>query len=292
LAVASAGVVVAVAAAAKKSEGEILVRKYVDVWNDGDLELADEILAADVVRHGPRAAFSAQGLENLKAVIAGTRLEYPNIKVSISDIEDDGDRVALRWSVKATYRGAEYPEANGRKMKTTGTSIYRVAEGRIVEESASWDYLGVNEQLGIPSSPETPEQNQAIVRRFMNELYEKGNMDVAYEIVAEDHIFHVPAGADYKSGRDGVRNRAAMFREAFPDLDFVYGETFAAGDLVASSWTFTGTHKGEFLGVASTGKRIAIEGLSMSRVRDGKIVESWGYWDTGQLYKQLGTRPN
>jgi steroid delta-isomerase-like uncharacterized protein len=289
LAVVCAGLAVAVATAAKKSENEILIGKYVEVWNNADFSGADEILAADVVRHGPLAAFSTQGRDGLKAYIAGTRAEYPDLKVTIDDLQDDGNRVVLSWSVRATYGGTEFPEAVGRTMKMKGTSIYRVAGGRIAEEWASWDHLGVNEQLGIRVAPETPDQNKVLVRRFLEEIYENGNMEVAYEIVAEDHVFHVPAGADYKSGRDGVQSRAAMFRGAFPDLDFNYGEMLAAGDLVASSWTFTGTHKGEFLGVAPTGKRVAIEGLSMARISNGKIVESWGYWDTGQLYEQLGT---
>ena len=78
-----------------------------------------------------------------------------------------------------------------------------------------------------------------------------------------------------------------MFRAAFPDLRFVLGETFASGDMVATQWTFTGTHRGDFLGVAPTGKRVTLEGLSMSRVENGQLKESWGSWDSGEFLRQV-----
>jgi steroid delta-isomerase-like uncharacterized protein len=292
MAVVCAGLGVVVTAADRKSANKTLVHKYVDIWNTGDFSTVDQILAADVVRHGPAASFSARGRDDLKAMVTQVRADYPDLRVMVNNLEDRGDHVALSWSVEATYGGTAFPEAVGRKMKTTGTSLYRLAGGKIVAESASWDHLGVNEQLGIQMPMEAPDGNVALIRRFLLDVYEKGDMDAAYELVAEDHVFHVPAGADYKSGRDGVQRRAGMFRTAFPDLSFRIGETFAGQDLVAMSWTFSGTHRGQFMGVGPTGKHVAIDGLSMARVRDGKIVETWGYWDTGQLYKQLGTHPH
>jgi steroid delta-isomerase-like uncharacterized protein len=291
-AVVCAGLGMMVVGADTKSGNESLVRRYVGVWNSGDLATVNRIIAANVVRQGPAASFSARGRDELKAMITQVRTDYPDLRVTMDELEDRGDHVVVSWSVRATYGGTEFPEAVGRKVKTTGTSLYRVAGGKIVAETVSWDHLGVNEQLGIRMPMEAPDDNVALVRRFLEDVYGKGDMDAAYEIVAEDHVFHVPAGTDYESGRDGVQRRVAMFRAALPDLSFRIGETFASQDLVAMSWTFSGTHQGPFMGVGPTGKRVAINGLSMARVRDGKIVETWGYWDTGQLYKQLGTHPH
>lgn len=279
---------VAMAPAVKKGPNETIVRQYVDLWNKGDLSTADRILATDFFRLGPATRFSPAGRDNMKDYIAEARKNYPKLKISINDLETDGDRVIMNWTFKGTYKGTEFPDAVGKKIKLTGTSIYGIAGGKITQERVSWDVLGGNHQLGIDTPLDTSQENMMIVRRFTDELYEKGNLDIAYEIVHEDHVLHVPAGVDYQSGRDGVQRRAAMFHGAFADLRFNIDEMFAVDDMVASHWTFIGTHNGEFLGVEPTGKRVAVEGLSMSRIRDGKIVESWGFWDTGELFKQLG----
>ena len=278
----------AVVAAAGKGDNEAIIRKYLRVWNTGDMTLADSVLAANVTRAGPQSRFSAQGINNLKEYIAEARNVYSDFKVTVDDLVESGDRVVLSWTVRATHSGAENPEAAGKRVKASGTSFYRIARNKIVEERVSWDFLGVYDQLGIDPPEDTTRHNINLARKLTKEIYEKGNMDAAYEIIDEDHIFHVPAGADYKSGREGVTRRAVMFRTAFPDLKFNIDQTFAEGDLVAMHWTFRGTHNGQFLGAAPTGKQVNIEGLSMSRIKDGKIVESWGFWDTGQFFQQVG----
>ena len=275
-------------AAADRGHNKSIVKRYLEVWNSRDSATANEILAADVVRIGPTPRFSASGREELKAYIQETQSIYPNLKVHINRLESEGDTVILSWTIKATYKGTEFPRATGRKVKASGTSYYRIAQGRITEERVSWDVLGVYRQLGVDPPPDEARQNTVIVRRFLDELYVKGNMDVAYEIVSDEHVLHVPAGKTYRTGRDGTQRRAAMFRDAFPDLEFTFNETTAQGDLVALQWTFSGTHNGPFLGAAPTGKRVAIEGLSMSRIKDGKIIESWGFWDTGEFFRQTG----
>ena len=280
--------IVTVAVAADKDQNKRIVKRYIEVWNNRDFAAVNEILADDVVRIGPTPRFSASGREELKAYIQETQSIYPNLKVHINRLESEGDTVILSWTVKATYRGTEFPRAAGQKVKASGTSYYRIVRGRITEERATWDVLGVYRQLGVDPPPDEGQENTGIVLRFLDELYVKGNMDAAYEIVSDDHVLHVPAGKTHRTGREGTQRRAAMFRDAFPDLEFTFNETTAQGDLVALQWTFSGTHNGPFLGAAPTGKRVAIEGLSMSRIKDGKIVESWGYWDTGEFFRQIG----
>ncbi len=285
----SAGIAVAVAAPGLDADQSVIM-KYVDVWNKGDMSLADEVLTANVARVGPDARFSPSGIANVKAYITEARETYRDLKMTINKLESDADRVIMSWTFRGTYAGTEFPEAAGARVRTTGTSIYRVVGGKIAEERVSWDVLGVYHQLGVAPPQDRTRANIALFRRFIHELYEIGNLDAAYEIVAEDHVFHVPAGSDFVHGRDAVRKRAAMLRGVFPDLRFSIDEIFATGDMVAAHWTFSGTHRGDFLGVAPTGKRVIIEGLSMERIEDGQLAESWGSWDTGEFLSQVGVK--
>jgi steroid delta-isomerase-like uncharacterized protein len=75
---------------------------------------------------------------------------------------------------------------------------------------------------------------------------------------------------------------------ASPDLRFDVEESFASGDRVASRWTATGTHRGEFRGVPPTGRAVTVHGCTVNEVREGKIARAWIYWDSATLMRQLG----
>ncbi len=269
--------------AGKAGGSEDVVKRYVDLWNTGNMTTAAEILSPDVVRIGPDAANTSYGLADLIRHVAQVRDDYDDFKVSIRKLEAEGDRAVLSWNVRGTYAGAMFPEASGRKVKAEGTSILRIDAGRIALERTSWDVLAVSEQLGIEGPLSAPADNVALTKRYLTEMYEKGNVDVAYELVDAEHVLHAPAAGGEVRGPVAVQKRALRFHTAFPDMRFQFNEILAADDLVAAQWTFTGTHKGTFLGVEPTGRTVAIDGLSLSRIRDGKIVESWGFWDTAQL---------
>jgi steroid delta-isomerase-like uncharacterized protein len=135
------------------------------------------------------------------------------------------------------------------------------------------------------------EENKAIVRRFIEEVWNNGNLDVIDELVSDDHIDHDPGREGTPGGREGMRAFVQMYRTAYPDTHIEFGELIAEGDLVAGPWTATGTHQGDLMGIAPTGKSIRVTGMGMDRVRDGKIVESWGNYDTLGMLQQLGAIP-
>ena len=135
------------------------------------------------------------------------------------------------------------------------------------------------------------EENKAVVRRYLEEVWSGGNLEVIDELIAEDHVDHDPAAAQTGGGREGQRAMVQMFRSAFPDLHVEIGEIVAEGDLVAITWTGTGTHEGELMGVAPTGKSATVTGCGFDRVRDGVIVESWNNGDTLGMLMQLGAIP-
>ena len=111
---------------------------------------------------------------------------------------------------------------------------------------------------------------------------------------AVDRYFHpdfVRHSEDSDYTRDEYRALLRALHSAFPDLDGTLSEIVAEGDLVAYRWSSTGTHEGEYLGVPPTHKRVVATGLTISRFRDGQIVEEWASWNKVSVLHRLGIIP-
>jgi steroid delta-isomerase-like uncharacterized protein len=132
--------------------------------------------------------------------------------------------------------------------------------------------------------------NKIVSRRLVEEVFNQGKYDVIEEIIVPTFVNHDPATGDV-TGYEGVRQNIDGYRSAFPDLKITIEEQLAEGDLVATRWTAKGTHKGELMGIAPTGKEATVTGLTLDKIEDGKIVETWNNWDTLGLMRQLGVIP-
>ena len=133
--------------------------------------------------------------------------------------------------------------------------------------------------------------NKAIARRYFEEVL-AGDLAVADEIVAEDVAFHGPNyWGEVIQGREGFKGFVAYLRTAFPDIRFTVGEEVADDTGVATGFTFTATHEGEWQGLPPTGKEIALAGADLVRVGGGKIREIRVFYDTLGLMQQLGAIP-
>lgn len=139
-------------------------------------------------------------------------------------------------------------------------------------------------------SRQMSEANKTISRRLVEEAFNQGKYDVIEELVAPTFVNHDPATGD-KKGPEGTRELIEGYRSAFPDLKLTIEEQLAEGDLVATRWTAKGTHKGELMGIAPTGKESTVTGLTIDKIKDGKIIESWNNWDTLGMMRQLGVIP-
>jgi steroid delta-isomerase-like uncharacterized protein len=134
------------------------------------------------------------------------------------------------------------------------------------------------------------EANKALVRRFTNEVMNRGNLRVVDEIVAPNAVNHSsPPG--FPAGTAGVKQMATMYRSAFPDVRITIEDLVAEGDRVAARWSATGTHRGELMGIPATGKRVTVTGIEINRIVDGKIVEHWESFDQLGMMQQLGVVP-
>jgi predicted ester cyclase len=136
------------------------------------------------------------------------------------------------------------------------------------------------------------EANKAISRRFLKEIFSQGNLAVADEIIAPDHVDSGPGTLPgLPPGPEGSKQLVTVYRNAFPDVQFTLDEQIAEGDKVVTRFTAHGTHKGELAGIPPTGKSSTVTGMSVDRIVNGKIVESWGIFDQFGMMQQLGVIP-
>ncbi len=132
---------------------------------------------------------------------------------------------------------------------------------------------------------------KTIARREIVEIFGEGKLEVADAVIAPDYVGHDPASPEPIRGPEGVKEQAAGYRAAFPDLTITVDQQVAEGDTVVTRWTARATHEGELFGIAATGKQATITGISIERFVDGKVVEDHTNWDTFGLMQQLGAIP-
>ena len=135
------------------------------------------------------------------------------------------------------------------------------------------------------------EDNKQFMQRFVEEVINKKNLDAVNELVAEDFVEHIPFPGQ-GPGREGLKQALSIFWSAFPDLRWMLDEQIAEGEKVVSRFTMTGTHRGEFLGIARTDKSVNVWGVVIDVVRNGKFAESRIIINTPSLMQQLGAIPS
>ena len=131
------------------------------------------------------------------------------------------------------------------------------------------------------------EQNKALVQRVIQELVNKGDFSLLDELVASDYAYYEPTVGEMQ-GRDGYRSLVSMYRSAFPDMTLTINEQIAEGDKVVTCWTARGTHGGELMGVPPTGKQVTVQGVVISRIKDGKLIQDFESYDVHGMMRQLG----
>ena len=136
------------------------------------------------------------------------------------------------------------------------------------------------------SSGEMPSttENKKIVRRFMEECWNKGDKDAMRDLIADKCRYHDPAFP----GVENVQQHITACRSAFPDLRFTIEDMIGERNEVVAHWTARGTHKGPFLGMQPTNRSCTVSGTSISRIEGDKVVEHWADWNVMTLMEQLG----
>ncbi len=136
-----------------------------------------------------------------------------------------------------------------------------------------------------------PEENKALIRRFVEEVLNQKNLDAVDELLTPDHLDHsVPPGLP--PGREGIRQGMAMYLAAFPDLQVTIDDQIAEGDKVTNRYTSRATHRGELFGLPPTGNRVTYTTTDVIRVAGGKLAKRWAVDDRLGMMQQLGVVPS
>lgn len=126
---------------------------------------------------------------------------------------------------------------------------------------------------------------QGLVRRLFDAINSQ-NLDVLPELIDPDYVFRAP-GEELR-GVDGLAGLLSAYHHGFPDLKLTIDDMFGDGERVATAFTFSGTHRGELMGVPATGRSVSVRGVIHSRVQRGRIVEERELLDLATMYEQLG----
>ena len=130
-----------------------------------------------------------------------------------------------------------------------------------------------------------------LTRRFFVEVCNGRQWGVADQLFSADHIYHDPGSPWVQTGPRGMKELIGTYHNAVKDARWDVQAMLTGGDVVVTRWTGSGTHTGELMGIAPTGKPVKVDGIWMHRIADGKIVESWNCWDMLGMLQQLGVIP-
>jgi steroid delta-isomerase-like uncharacterized protein len=136
-----------------------------------------------------------------------------------------------------------------------------------------------------------PSDNKSIVRRMYEEVWNKRNLEVAKELISPSHAMQLIDLPDSGIGPEAYARNVVQFVRAFPDLKFKVLDMIAEGEKVVALWNISGTHKGEFRGIAPTGKKVSVDGITISQLADGKIMDSYVSLDLWSMMRQLDAVP-
>jgi predicted ester cyclase len=135
------------------------------------------------------------------------------------------------------------------------------------------------------------EQNKAIVRRYHEELFNKGNLSVADEFFDSNYINSALDKMGLPRGPEGFKQYASMIRTAFPDFHITVEDQVAEGDKEVHRLIARGTHKGDFMDITPTNKQVEVSVIAIDQFSGDKIMETWAEVDMFSMMQQLGVIP-
>jgi steroid delta-isomerase-like uncharacterized protein len=136
------------------------------------------------------------------------------------------------------------------------------------------------------------EENKKISWRLQEEVFGQGKLESVDELLAPDYISHAPGDPELSRGPEVIKQIVRAYHSAFPDINFAVEKQVAEGDMVVTRWIARGTHRGEFMGVPPSSRRIEVSGMSMDRISGGRIVENWNNWEALEMMRQIGAIPD
>jgi steroid delta-isomerase-like uncharacterized protein len=251
----------------------------------------------------PERAFGGreQVRENWQAIFQGV----PDFRAELIRSAVDGERVWAEWGWHGTRTDGSRLELSG--VTILGVRAERIVWGRLYMEMIETGGGDIREAMERMTSAPPPnaegsagrageaqpsgaETNKVVARRFGEEVWGRGDVRAADEVLAEDFIEHNPVPGQ-GPGREGHKQVLKVWRAAFPDLRISVDDLLADGDRVGLRWTAHATHRGELMGTPATGRRVTLTGIEILRIVDGRIVERWSEFNNTEMLQQLGALP-
>jgi steroid delta-isomerase-like uncharacterized protein len=281
----------------------VLKRVSHEVFGQGNMESADDLIAADFVDHDPLPGVPADR-EGFKTVVQMFRSAFPDFEVDLMHTIVDGDKVVDHVASRGTHTGDFMGiPPTGKRISTSAIVISLLgSDGRIVERWQRFGAMQLMQQIGVipgweepPPVPPLPQvtggrettvgENVQIMQRQLA-VWNDGDFDVA------DEIFHpqaiAPDAPQLPAGPEGCKEVARIFRTAFPDFRMTVEDVVAEGDLVCCRFRQSGTHQGDLFGIAPTGRSVDFGEMAICQIADGQIIASWFQTDMLGLMSQLG----
>ena len=130
--------------------------------------------------------------------------------------------------------------------------------------------------------------NKNIVRRLYEEVWNERKVEVINEIISPSHALHAPNISGSSIGPEAYKRNVLLFLTGYPDLHWTIEDTIAENDKVVACWTISGTHKGDYMGIPATNKKVSVDGITIHHIADGRIMDSYSNWDVLGMIQQLG----
>ena len=137
------------------------------------------------------------------------------------------------------------------------------------------------------SDSSTLEAIKALVQRNFEVIWSQCNLEATDAIIAHDYVGHIATLPEPVRGIEAFKQVIMLYHFSSPDIRFEIQDQIAEGNKVATRWIARGTHQGEFMGIAPSGQRLSVTGMSFHRIENGRIQESWDDWDALTMLQNM-----
>ena len=246
----------------------------------------DSLKSADVETHFSTVHSAGGGINDRGRPWIMQNVDYEQVRDMAKWMNENAESQIddLNFNIQGstavvTFNQTGTSKRNGREWRTAVSQVWTHTEGK---------WLRLHEQ-----ATHITNDLMAMTQRSIEEAWNKGDLSVADELFAAD-VVHTgpPSTGAVTNGIEEQKQFITAVRTAFPDVKFTIDRgMLARANRVTVQWTFSGTHQGEFMGVAATGKKVTNSGISILTFAKGKIVDTYAMWDPLNLWRQLGVDP-
>lgn len=259
-----------------------VVLSFVEAANARDFARVESLLLPDFARHSQATPdVQVRSRADMLRFLEANAQAFADEHVELEELVVEGDRVAFRGTYAGTQIGQLGPfSPTGRTARVDISGTFRLEGGRIAELWILWDNVALLGQLGHDLARSDPpvdgpvERNRALARVWYDEVINRRDVGAIDACYADDYVHHGPAGGTIR-GLAAVREFASRILAASSDRRATVERQVAAGDFVVTQFTSRGRLTGPFLGREPTGREWVTEGICISRIENGRIVEDW-----------------